>query len=155
MGTCDLEFRSQHIITIIVFLLGIGSMSPVWVEGSFSWLRRIFTWVHQLVSSVIWLDTLLLSHWHTTQVERKHEIYYDDYYAERDDITKSLPSQKRNTWRLLLLLLPLIFLAGKWFHLLKISVHLWLTSWDPYFQIFFWLICVSYISVLDMFKLFK
>jgi hypothetical protein len=133
---CKVEFQSQHIITIIVFLLWIGGMSPVWVEGSSSWLQRLFTWVHQLVSSVMRLDTLLLSRWHTTQVEQEHEMYYDDCYTETGAITRSLSSHKRTTWRLLLLLLPLIFLAGKWIHLLKISTHLWLMSCDPYFQNF-------------------
>jgi hypothetical protein len=78
------------------------------------------------------LDTLLLSRWHTTQIEQEHEIYYDDYYTEKDAITKSLSPHKRNTWRLLLLLLPLIFLAGKRTHLLKISV----------------MICINYLPAL-------
>ncbi|XP_023723329.1 uncharacterized protein LOC111873126 isoform X3 [Cryptotermes secundus] len=89
-------------------------VSPVWVEGRSSWLQRLFTWVHHMVSSVMLLDTLLLSRWRTTQIEQEHEIYYDDYYTEKDAVTKSLSSHKRNTWRLLLLLLPLIFLAGWW-----------------------------------------
>jgi hypothetical protein len=130
--------------TIIVFLSWIGGMSPVWVEGRSSWLQRLFTWVHHLVSSVMMLDTLLLSRWHTTQIEQEHEIYYDDYYTEKETITKSLFPHKRNAWRLLLLLLPLIFLAGKWIHLLKFFAHLWLTSCDLYFQNFCY----------DLYKLF-
>jgi hypothetical protein len=85
----------------------------VWVDGRSSWLQGLFTWVHHLVSSVMLLDTWLLSRWHTTQIEQEHEIYNDYYYMEKDSITKSLSPHKHNTWRLLLLLLPLIFLAGK------------------------------------------
>jgi heme A synthase len=100
-------------------------VSPVWIEGSFSWLQKLFVWVHRLVSSVMQLDTLLLSSWHTTQKEQEHGAYYEeDDYMEVDVSSKPVASQKRNTWRLLLLLLPLIFLAGKWYLLLKIAAHL-------------------------------
>lgn len=60
------------------------------------------------------LDTLLLSSWRTTRVEQEHELFYEqDDYTETDAVSKSFSSHKRNTWRLFLLLLPLIFLAGK------------------------------------------
>lgn len=89
-------------------------VSPVWVEGSSSWLQKLFIWVHRLVSSVMQLDTLLLSSWRTTQQEQEHAAYHEkDYYMEVDVSPKSLSSQKHNTW-LFLLLLPLIFLAGWW-----------------------------------------
>jgi hypothetical protein len=99
-------------------------MSPVWVEGSSSWLQKLFIWVHRLVSSVMRLDTLLLSKWHTSQKEHVHGAYFEkDDYMEVDVSSKSLSSRKDNA-RLLLLLLPLIFLAGKWYLLWKCAAHL-------------------------------
>jgi hypothetical protein len=70
------------------------------------------------------LDTLLLSSWHTTRQEEEHGAYHEkDYYMEVDVSPRSLSSQKHNTW-LLLLLLPLIFLAGRWYLLWKVAAHL-------------------------------
>lgn len=83
-------------------------------EGSFNWLRRLFSLFYQLVCTVRQLDLLLLSRWHTRQVGQEHVVYYEeDNYTETDVISKSSSHQKHNKWRLLLLLLPLIFLAGK------------------------------------------
>ncbi|KAJ4444393.1 hypothetical protein ANN_06185 [Periplaneta americana] len=88
-------------------------VSPMKGEGSPNWLWRLFNWFYQLVCTVMQLDLLLLSSWHTSQVTQEHELYYeDDDYVETDAMSKSFSSRKRNTWRLLLLLLPLLFLAG-------------------------------------------
>jgi hypothetical protein len=96
----------------------------VWVEGSSSWLQKLFIWVHQLVSSVMQLDTLLLSKFHTSQKEHEHGAYFEkDDYMEVAGSSKLLSSRKHNT-RLFLLLLPLIFLAGKWYLLWKCAAHL-------------------------------
>ncbi|XP_069685139.1 klaroid protein-like [Periplaneta americana] len=90
-------------------------VSPMKGEGSPNWLWRLFNWFYQLVCTVMQLDLLLLSSWHTSQVTQEHELYYeDDDYVETDAMSKSFSSRKRNTWRLLLLLLPLLFLAGWW-----------------------------------------
>ena len=100
----------------------------MWVEGSSSWLQKLFNWVYRLVSSVMQLDTLLLSKWHTSQREHEHGAYFEkDGYMEVDVSSKSLSSRKHNT-RLLLLLLPLIFVAGKWHLLWKCAAHLQLLS---------------------------
>jgi len=70
------------------------------------------------------LDTLLLSKWHTSEKEHVHGAYYEkDDYMEVDASPISLSSRKHNT-RLLLLLLPLIFLAGKWYPLWKCAANL-------------------------------
>jgi hypothetical protein len=99
-------------------------MSRVWVEGSSSWLQKLFIWIHQLVSSVMRWDTLLLSRWHTSRKEQEMGTYYEeDDYMEVDGSSMLMSSQKRNTW-LLLVLLPLIFLAGKWYLLWKFAAHL-------------------------------
>jgi len=99
-------------------------MSPVWVEGSSGWLQKLFIWVHRLVSSIMQLDTLLLSKWHTSQKEREHGAYFEkDDYMEVDVSSKLLSTRKQKT-RLLLLLLPLIFLAGKWYQLWKCAALL-------------------------------
>lgn len=96
----------------------------MWVEGSSSWLQKLFIWIHRLVSSVMQLDTLLLSRLHTSRKEQELETYCEeDDYMEVDGWSRLMSPQKRNTW-LLLLLLPLIFLAGKWYLLWKFAVHL-------------------------------
>lgn len=88
-------------------------MSSVWVEGSSSWLQKLFIWVHRLVSSVMRLDTLLLSKWHASQKEHEHGAYYEKYDYMEVDVSSESSSRKHNA-RLLFLLLPLIFLAGWW-----------------------------------------
>lgn len=144
MWRFNLDLQSWHVITFSVFLLWTGVVSSVRSEGSSSWLLRAFSWAYQLFLSIMHLDTLLLSRWHTTRVEQEHDLFYEqDGYTETDAISRSFSSRKRNTWRLFLLLLPLIFLAGKWF-LHICDSDLWFIIWK-----LLKCICVNYLPALQ------
>ncbi|KDR24279.1 uncharacterized protein LOC110827610 isoform X2 [Zootermopsis nevadensis] len=115
-GTVDAVYRLVgHPRDTDIYTTPRRVVLPVRGEGSSSWLPRTFSWAYQLFLSIMHLDTLLLSSWRTTRVEQEHELFYEqDDSTETDAVSKSFSSHKRNTWRLFLLLLPLIFLAGWW-----------------------------------------
>ena len=77
-------------------------------EGG-SWLRKLFSWCYKVVGYVMHLDLLFLSRWHSTQIDHEQE----EDYTETDNMLKVTETRKPKLWRLFLLLLPLLFLAGK------------------------------------------
>ncbi|PSN30516.1 hypothetical protein C0J52_17659 [Blattella germanica] len=89
-------------------------VSPV-TDGGPNLLKRLFSWCYRVGCSVMQLDLMLLSSCHSTQIDQENEMYYEDEFAETETMSKTASPHKHRSWRLLLLLLPLLFLAGWWF----------------------------------------